>query len=75
MTRRYPVFALLVLAALTCSAQDSTQTDHRWRFLVEPYLMFPQMKGAIGVGTLPNADVNASVNDIFSRRLGEAHVI
>jgi hypothetical protein len=67
MMIRSSTFALLFVAALTCSAQDSMQTHHKWEFLVEPYLMFPQMKGTVGVGTLPDVDLNASVNDIFSQ--------
>jgi hypothetical protein len=67
MIRWCSIFAIVFLGALTCLAQDSTQTHQRWRFLVEPYLMFPQMKGTLGVGTLPDADLNASANDIFSR--------
>jgi len=67
MMRRSWTFALLLAAAMTCSAQDSTHTQRKWEFLVEPYLMFPQMKGTVGVGTLSDVDVDASVNDIFSR--------
>ena len=67
MMRRSSTFAFVLVAAMTCSAQDSTQTQRRWEFLVEPYLMFPQMKGTVGVGTLPDVEVDANVNDIFSR--------
>jgi len=67
MMRRSWTLALLLAVAMTCSAQDSTHTQHKWEFLVEPYLMFPQMKGTVGVGTLPDVDVDANVKDIFSR--------
>jgi hypothetical protein len=64
---RCSIFTLLILVALTCSAQDSTQTDNRWGFLVEPYLMFPNMKGTLGVGVLPDGEVDAGIGDIFDR--------
>jgi hypothetical protein len=38
----------------------------KWNFLVEPYLMFPNLKGTTGVGTLPDADVDADPGDVFS---------
>ncbi len=67
MIRRYSTFALLFLVTVACSAQDSMQTRGRWDFLVEPYLMFPSMNGTMGIGTLPDAEVDASLKDIFSR--------
>jgi hypothetical protein len=59
------MFSLLSLARPTCDAQDSTQSHSRWEFLVQPYLMFPNMKGTVGVGTLPDGELDASVGDIF----------
>jgi len=37
-----------------------------WSFLIEPYMMFPNMNGTIGLGNLPDAEVDASPGDIFS---------
>jgi hypothetical protein len=45
-------------------AQDAKPGD--WNFLVEPYLMFPNMKGEVGVADLPPAPVDESPSDIFS---------
>jgi hypothetical protein len=59
------VFALLISVALTCHAQDSTQTHKGWEFLIEPYLMFSNMKGTIGLGELPDGEVDASIGGIF----------
>ena len=70
MMRYWPIVPLFLLMAITCYAQDSTQTQNRWRFLVEPYLMGPNMKGTVGIGTLPEVDVNASAGDIFSHLKG-----
>ena len=55
----------LILVTVTCSAQDSTQTHDRWEFLVEPYLLFPNMKGTVGIGELPDATVDAGIKDIL----------
>ena len=67
MVRRWSISILLILVTLTSSAQDSTQTSNRWEFLIEPYLMFPNMKGNVGVGELPDGEVDAGIGDIFDR--------
>jgi hypothetical protein len=59
------VLSLLLFAASTAGAQDSTQSRQPWDFLVEPYFMFPNMNGTTGLGDLPDVDVDASVEDIF----------
>ncbi len=61
------IISLLILVTMPCSAQDSTQVHGRWGFLIEPYLMFPNMKGTLGIGTLPDGQVDAAVGDIFNR--------
>ena len=60
-------FALLITVALTSRAQDSTQAQGGWEFLIEPYLMFPNMNGTVGIGELPDGEVDASIGDIFDR--------
>ncbi len=45
-------------------AQD--RSDNQWKFLVEPYIMFPFMNGSTGIGNLPDVSVDASASDIFS---------
>lgn len=48
-------------------AQDSTNVSgNKWHYLVQPYLMFPNMNGEVGLGELPNANVDASAGDIFN---------
>ena len=42
-----------------------TVTTWQWKFLLEPYLMFPNMNGTIGLGTLPNGEVDEEASDIF----------
>jgi hypothetical protein len=54
-------------------AQDSTMTGtpdtssikNKWHFLLEPYMMFPNMSGTTGLGDLPNASVDENPGDIF----------
>lgn len=62
-------FFFTVILLFTCTgilAQDSTKSKDKWSFFVEPYLMFPSMKGTTGVGTLPTVDVDVNSNQIFS---------
>jgi hypothetical protein len=63
-----PVFILqvLFLIALSCKAQDDTLRIKKWAFLVEPYLIIPNIKGTTGVGSLPDVELNADPGEIFS---------
>ena len=62
-----------VLSPGLARAQDSLGSGKKitstsgWQFKAEPYLMLPAMNGKVGVGNLPEADLNASVSDIFSK--------
>ena len=55
------------------TAQDSTivampdtlEVKSKWQFLLEPYMMFPNMSGTSGLGDLPNASVDENRGDIF----------
>src|SRR3954468_7252027 len=57
--------ALAVCALLAAPAAASAQ-DSEWHWLAEPYLMFPNMKGEVGLADLPAAPVDESPSDIFS---------
>jgi hypothetical protein len=68
------VFFTLMLSILfseNVMSQDNTiatPTKSKWKFLVEPYLMFPNMSGNVGLGSgevVPDATVDASSNDIL----------
>jgi len=37
-----------------------------WQFIIEPYLMFPNMDGTSGIGLLPDTEVKSSARDIFN---------
>jgi hypothetical protein len=60
--------ALLIFSFLYIGgfAQQVAQ-EKKWKFLIEPYVMFPSMTGETGVRDLPSVDVDANVSDIFSR--------
>jgi len=46
-------------------AQDTTASS--WHFLAEPYLMFPNMQGTIGLGELPDLPLDADPGDILGK--------
>lgn len=58
------VIIICVAKATNSGAQDSTTTN-KWHFLLEPYIMFPNMNGTVGVGDLPNAHPDENAADIF----------
>jgi hypothetical protein len=39
--------------------------EKKWNFLLEPYIMFAGMKGTMGLGNLPDVEVDESASDIF----------
>jgi hypothetical protein len=59
----HALLLLLSLSSLPALARDG---DGGWKFLVAPYLMFPNMKGEVGLADLPAASVDADPSDIFS---------
>jgi hypothetical protein len=61
------LFMLVMAIACTQSfAQDTTVVKNKWHYLLQPYAMFPSMKGTVGLGYLPDAEVNADAGDIFN---------
>jgi hypothetical protein len=56
---------LAMLCAGGTPAQAQTSPEGGWHFLVEPYVMFPNMKGETGVGNLPPVQVDEDPQDIF----------
>jgi hypothetical protein len=60
------VFVFSCLGTIQTYAQDSAAAKHKWNVLAEPYLMFPNLKGTTGVGTLPDAEVDADAGKVFS---------
>lgn len=62
----YYLFSLLIVLTLSTSAQDSTHAKHTWKTLAELYMMFPNMNGTTGLGSLPEATVDMNAGDVFS---------
>jgi hypothetical protein len=67
----YKLAAFLMLNFITFSfsvafAQDvKPTTKSEWSYLVEPYLLFPNMSGTVGLADLPEAEIDADTNEIF----------
>jgi len=59
------VLLLAVIANITL-AQDNLPKK-KWKFLIEPYMMFPSMSGETGIRNLPSVNVDANAGDIFSK--------
>lgn len=58
------ILILMVSASNLLIAQNEPPVK-TWSYLVEPYVMFPNMRGDTGVGELPDVTVDASSGDIF----------
>ncbi|MDT0553419.1 hypothetical protein [Urechidicola vernalis] len=65
------IFCTALLCSLLINAQDSninSSSDENQRtFLVEPYLMFPNMSGVNQIKRLPAVEVDANPGDIFGQ--------
>lgn len=64
------LFAALLLSLFSAdmlAQEDKTSAaeNDQWTFLIEPYILFPNMKGTVGLGILPDAPIDANTNDIF----------
>lgn len=63
-----PIYSQETKKAKVCS--DTIAVKKGWNFLVEPYFMFPNMSGTVGLGNLPDVTFNADPSDI----LGNLHM-
>ncbi|HTE24601.1 hypothetical protein [Flavitalea sp.] len=66
LTKAFCLLQCIILIVFSVAAQDSLKTRKKWNFVVEPYLMFPNLNGTIGVGTLPDTKLDADPGDVFS---------
>jgi hypothetical protein len=65
-TRLTAQMAFLVTAFLACAhAQAQNAPDGQWHYLVQPYAMFPNMRGETGIGDSLIVDVDEDPSDIF----------
>jgi hypothetical protein len=61
------VALLIYIITCVCSFTQATAQEKKWKFLIEPYMMFPSMAGETGVRNLPSLEVDANAGDIFER--------
>lgn len=56
----------VVFSVTDALAQDAKSTQKKeWSYLVEPYLLFPNMSGTVSLADLPEVAIDASTNEIF----------
>lgn len=61
------LLCLLVIFTGAAVSAQTTETEKKWNFLAEPYLMFPYMNGETGIGNNLILPVEASPGDIFNK--------
>jgi hypothetical protein len=66
MNKKTVAFLLFIIISAVSFAQEIAK-EKKWKFLIEPYMMFPNMAGETGVRNLPSLDVDANAGDIFSK--------
>lgn len=64
MRYRAAIFSTLLVVGTSSSAFAQGAADG-WHYLVQPYVMFPNMKGETGIGNLPPVGVDEDPSDIF----------
>jgi len=57
--------AIVFLVPTILQAQEEETSEKTWNFTVGPYVLFPTMKGEVGMMGIP-VDASASTGDIFS---------
>lgn len=57
---------LMSLIGLNNVSAQTTPSEDKWGFLVEPYIMFPYISGDIGIENLKEVQVDADPSDIFN---------
>ncbi len=57
----------LILTAFSNTYCQNNSSDGKWGFLIEPYIMLPNISGQIGIGNLPTVEVDTGTGDIVAR--------
>lgn len=67
MKTRAATFLALLASSAFCATPVHAQNapDGRWHYLVQPYAMFPNMRGETGIANLPLLSVDEDPSDIF----------
>jgi len=61
------IIALLLTVIANITLAQDNLPEKKWKFLIEPYMMFPSMSGETGIRNLPSVNVDANAEDIFSK--------
>jgi hypothetical protein len=60
-------FLILLSLWFTANIVQAQDATGKWNFLIEPYLLIPNMDGEVAVRRLPAVDVDADAGDIFGQ--------
>ena len=60
------IAAIFSISVNKSVAQDSANANNKWHYLLQPYVMFPNMNGPVGLAELPDTKVNSNPGDVFS---------
>ncbi len=58
--------SISMIAALQSHAQIFSDSSKKYKFYLEPYLMFTSMSGTTGLGNLPNTFICVPASEVFS---------
>ena len=59
------LFVIFMLVGANNTFAQDTKNPDKWQVYLQPYALFPNMNGSLGVGDLPNVSVDANPGDIF----------
>jgi len=65
-THLMAMISVAVAGLLPAAAPGQDAADGGWHYLVQPYAMFPNMKGETGIANLPPVQIDEDPGDIFS---------
>jgi hypothetical protein len=65
LSQKAVLSSMLCLIAFIGFSQEKS-IKNKWKYFLEPYVMFPNMSGTTGIGELPAVSVDADPGDIFS---------
>ncbi|HKE93949.1 MAG TPA: hypothetical protein VKB34_06565 [Povalibacter sp.] len=66
MNYRHALAWIVIACAAASGPARAQDAAAGWHFLAEPYVMFPNMNGDVGLGNLPPAHIDEGPDDIFS---------
>lgn len=61
------VFCLSLFSPDLNAQDDPAKASSKWKYKIEPNMMFPEMNGKTGISSLPLLDVDVSTSAIFER--------